>query len=252
MAILPGWREGEPKGKYYEMFKSRFQAKYEQVKNPETEIVYREIPDVIGPHVEQSHEADIAGLLFAREAFKAEQEGFDAVHIGCFAEPGMRSARELCKILVMSAPCAALHVASMLGNKFSIVICGRGHLEPMLREVVRRYGLESKLSSIRTLDVPPTGMNPTLISKKDLREIEQAALEEAKKAIKEDGAEVIIAYAGSYNYLKEHLDVPVINPTIATLKITEALVQMGLTHSKKAYPRPRIPHVYYLSTEPRT
>lgn len=173
------------------------------MKDSNTEIVYRELPDAMGPHVEQSHEADVAGLLYAREAFKAQQEGFDAVHIGCFADPGMRAARELCDILVMSAPCAALHVASMLGDKFSIVICGRGHIESILREVVRRYGLESKLASIRTLDVPPTGMNPTLVSKGELRRIQRAALEEANKAIEEDGAEVIIAYAGLYEYLKK-------------------------------------------------
>lgn len=252
IVILPGWREGEPKQKYHAMIKSYFKAEYDRVKDPDTEIVFREVPDAIGPNVEQHHESDLAGLLFAREAFKAEQEGFDAVHIGCFGEPGMGAAREICDILVMSHVCAALHVASMLGGKFSIVICGRGYIENYLKEVIRRYGLESKLASIRTLDVPPTGMNPTLLSKADLRKMQGVALEEAKKAIDEDGAEVIIAYAGSYDYLKEHLDVPVINPLIATLKITEALIKMGLTHSKKTYPKPRIVHTYYLSRKPPT
>lgn len=252
LAILPGWREGEPTLKHHDLFKSYVEAEYKNVKDPETEIVYGKVPDAIGPHVEQYHEADLAGLLFAREASEAEQEGFDAVLIGCFCEPGMRASRELSNILVMSHPCAALHVASMLGDKFSIVICGRGHIESDIREIVRRYGLESKLASIRTLDVPPTGMNPTLLSKEDVRKMEEAALEEAKKAIEEDGAEVIIAYAGSYEYLKEHLDVPVINPAWAGLTITEALVKLGLTHSKKTYPKPRIPHIYYLSTKPPT
>jgi allantoin racemase len=252
IAILPGWREGELRSKYHALHVSYFEDEFKAVKDPNTEIVYKEVPDAMGPHVEQYHESDLAGLLFAREAFKADQEGFDGVIIGCFCDPGVEEARELCDTLVMSHACAALHVASMLGNKFSIIICGRGHIETITAEVVRRYGLESKLASIRTLDVPPTGMNPTLLSKQDLETMNEKALKEAKKAIKEDGAEVIIAYAGSYEYLKKSLDVPVISPTLAALKMTEALVMMGLCHSKKTYPRPRIPHSYYLSSKPST
>jgi len=244
-AIAAGWMPGEPRPK------RETGLSYEEFKDPDTEVVYRDQPDAMGPHVEQSFERDLAAIPYARAAYEADQEGsFDAVMIGCFEEPGMQAARELCDILVMSAPCATLHVASMLGNKFSIIFCGRGHSEATMLEVVKRYGLESRLASIRTLGFPPTGFNKKLLSEEEFQKMNEVALAEAKKAIEEDGADVIIAYSGSYDYLKKHLDVPVLSQSICTLKITEALVRMGLTHSKKAYPKPRIAHTYYITTKP--
>jgi len=221
--------------------------------DPDTEIIYREVPDAIGPHVEQYHERDLCAIPYARSAYEADQEGdFDAVMIGCFAEPGMRAARELCDILVMSAACATLHVASMLSNKFSIVKGNLGHGGTLFMDNLKRYGLESKLASLRMLDCPPTGMNERLLSKENLKKMHETALEEAKAAIEEDGAELIIGYSGTYSYLKEHLEVPVLSPGICTLKMTEAIVRMGLTHSKIAFAKPRPPHTYYLSRKPPT
>lgn len=256
IAILPGWRPGEPRIKV-ELLSVTSGREVEAAIDPDTEIVYREAPDAIGPYVEQYHDADLSGIIYAREALKAENDGFDAVMIHCFAEPGMNAARELCTIPVMSAWCAAIHVASMLGNKFSIVEAGGDpiaspHGRTQFINKIRSYGMESKLASIRFIDVPPTGANPALLSEEELRKFQEKALEEAKKAIEEDGAEVIIAYAGSYPYLKEKLDVPVVSIDLALLKMTEAIVRMGLTHSKKAYPKPRITHTYYLSEKPPT
>jgi len=249
-AILPGWSKGKTRSKFYAPPNSEM----ESAKDPDTEIIYREIPDAIGPYVSQAHTTDLAGIIFAREALKAEKEGFDATIIGCFAEPGMNAARELCTTLVMSATCAAIHVASMLG-RFSIVMTGGGSIgkfrsENNLINIIKSYGLESRLVSIRLIDVPPTEANLNLISEKESRLFQEKALEEAKKAIEDDGAEVIIAYSGSYPYLKERLDVPVISIEKALIKMTEALVRMDLTHSKKAYPKPSIIHKYYLSEKP--
>lgn len=256
IAILPGWTSGEPRFKI-ELLSVTSDREVKDAIDPDTEIIYEEAPDAIGPYVEQYHEADLAGIIYAREALKAENEGFDAVMIHCFDEPGMNAARELCTIPVMSAMCAAIHVASMLGNKFSIVGAGGDpvagpHGKLQLINKIRNYGMESKLASIRFINMPPTGANLELISKEELKQLQEQALKEAKKAVEEDGAEVIIAYSGTYPYLKRKLDVPVVSIDLALLKMTEAIVRMGLTHSKKAYPKPRVTHTYYLSEKPPT
>lgn len=246
--ILSGWREGEPKPKLEQYWVPK---ELEAVKDADTELVFKDVPDAIGPHVIQDHEADLVGVLYAREAFKAEKEGFDGVFPTCFAEPGINAARELCTIPVMSSTCAAFHVASMLGNKFSIVGVGDGHSETMFMNRIRRYGMESRLASIRLLDVTPPAINPKLTSKEEYRKVREKALELAKKAIEEDGAEVIIAYA-CYEYLRDNLDVPVIHQKIAGLKMLEAIIRMGLSFSKKTYPKPMHIHTYYLSKKPPT
>ena len=42
-------------------------------------------------------------------------------------------------------------------------------------------------------------------------------------------------------YLSERLPVPVINPGPLTYKLAELMLGLGLSHSRKAYPRPNVP-----------
>lgn len=48
-----------------------------------------------------------------------------------------------------------------------------------------------------------------------------------------------MGFLGITDDLQKRLDVPVVNPVTAALKTAEAMVAMGLSHSKVAYPMPR-------------
>ncbi|MNE38256.1 Asp/Glu/Hydantoin racemase [compost metagenome] len=67
-------------------------------------------------------------------------------------------------------------------------------------------------------------------------------LEAARHAIDEDGADVIVLGSTtmhqSHAYLAEHLPVPVLNPGVIAYKLCEVLLDLGLCHSKHAYPSP--------------
>ncbi len=62
------------------------------------------------------------------------------------------------------------------------------------------------------------------------------------RAIEEDGADVIILGSTtmhqSHRFLRDNLPAPVINPGVVDCKLCEALLEMGLTHSKRAFPSP--------------
>ena len=62
------------------------------------------------------------------------------------------------------------------------------------------------------------------------------------RAIEEDGADVIILGSTtmhqSHRFLRDNLPVPVLNPGVVAYKLCEALLDMGLTHSKRAFPSP--------------
>ncbi len=226
-----------------------------ELKNDDTELVVRDAPDAFVHFVEQNYENEMVAVLHAREAWKVEQEGgADAVIIRCNGEPGVKAARELCEnTLVMGSACAVQHVASMLGRRFSYVIAGReqgddgidiDHTKDTLISAAQHYGLEHKLASIRNVNVPPTGFNEQIAAEEDLAPVYEEALEEAKKAVFEDGAEVIIGYGGPrlHDYLVKHLaplGVPVLSTDHTLLKVAEMLVQLGLTQSKRTYPKPR-------------
>ena len=219
------------------------------VADPSTTLELRAAPDAFVEFVEQTYEAELTAVQGAREAWKVEQQGnVDAICIDCNVEPGVKAARELCDTLVMGPACAVQHVASMLGRKFSYVICGREgdvhHVKEALLTASEHYGLSHKLASIREIEINPTGFDESTLSDTEFDKLKQDTLLEAETAISEDGAEVIIAYGGSelYDHLVKnlsHLGVPVLSPDRTLQKVTEMLVRLGLTQSKKTYPKPR-------------
>ena len=66
--------------------------------------------------------------------------------------------------------------------------------------------------------------------------------EEGKRALKEDGAEVLVlgctGMTGMAERLSKELGVKVIDPLPTAVKFAETLVGLGLSHSKLAFPKP--------------
>jgi len=164
---------------------------------------------------------------------KAENEGFNAVVIGCFYDPGLREAREIVSIPVVGPAEASLHLASMLGHKFSILV-GRRKWIPKMEDNVRLYGLKDKLASFRVLNLTVDEMG------KDREKTKEAIKREAKKAVEEDGAEVVVlgctVESGFIDELIKELRVPIIDAVVAAWKTAEMLADLhtkvGLGHSK--------------------
>jgi allantoin racemase len=148
---------------------------------------------------------------------KANREGYDAVIIACFSDPGLHAEE------------ASFHLAAMLGARFSIMTPRKARIHTK-EEEVHRYGMNHYLASVRSLDlsVAETDADP--------QKTKQRVMEEAARAVEEDGAEVIIlGCAGMTGYAKdieEKIKVKVIDPTSVALKLTEAIADLGLSHSK--------------------
>jgi len=163
----------------------------------------------------------------------AEKEGYVAVVIGCFYDTGFREARELVSIPVVPVAMATMHVAATLGHKFSIIV-GRRKWIPKMESNVYMYGLERKLASFRVIDftVPRMAEEP--------EKLKESILVEAKKAVENDGAEVIVlGCTGETGFMKElvnKLRVPVLDPVVTSWKYAEMMadlyLKVGLSHSK--------------------
>lgn len=163
----------------------------------------------------------------------AEKEGYDAVIIGCFYDLGFREAKELVSIPVVPVAMATMHVAATLGHKFSIIV-GRRKCIPKMESNVQMYGLGKKLASFRVIDFTVPRMT------EEPEKLKEAILAEAKRAIEEDGAEVIVlgctAESGFMKELITKLRVPVLDPVVTSWKYAEMMAdlyrKMGLTHSR--------------------
>lgn len=208
---------------------------YEAYKDPDTEI------DIVNPEkgpesIEQIYDETWAGLPTLLEAEKAEKEGYDAVIDYCFEDPALPSLKEALTIPVVGIDEPSVHLASMLGRKFSVVGVGGKNTALAVEDKVASYGLGGKLASVRLTDVR------VLDIMKEFDRLADELMEKGSKAIEEDGADVIVLGCGGLlniaEILQEKLNVPVIDPGLVALKIAEDLVKLKLAQSKKAYPKP--------------
>ena len=192
-------------------------------KAPDTEI--KVISLARGPMHLEYHYYD--ALILAdtlHELKRAEREGYDGGVIGCFYDPGLREAREITEKMVVTAPAeAAMHIATTLGHKFSVIV-GRKKWIPKMHENVVCYGFQDRLASFKPVDLGVYDFQ------RDKEETERRLRAAAKEAIEQDGAEVIILGCtiefGFYKRLQEDLGVPVIDAVLAPLKYLEFLIEL--------------------------
>jgi len=178
------------------------------------------------------------GIL--RKVKEAETSGYDAVIIGCAADPSLREAREIVNIPVVGAGEAAMHLAAMLGHKFSIIIGGRKHI-PKMSDNAKIYGFDlSKIVWGMIGEVWRDVSGPAGKSR-NIEKLKQAILDESRRVVEEEGAEVVIlgcaGMIGLAEQIQCQLGVPVIEPLVAALKTAEILadlkIKLGISHSKK-------------------
>ena len=201
----------------------------ERVKDAETELTVTN-PSHGPVSIESAFDEAYAVPPTLELVKQAEKEKYDAVVLACFSDPGLEAAREAVSIPVLGIEETALHVAAMLGHKFSI-ITGPFRRVPSKTDHVIGLGLESRLASVRPLDMSVLEMDAEPErAKARIREV-------AATAVREDGAEVIIlGCAGLAGYaadIERELGVVVLDPTPVALKMSELLVSLGLRHSKR-------------------
>lgn len=218
-----------------DIWNSMIKEAYEKFKDPDTEIDIINIQK--GPEsIEQIYDEAWAALPTLLEAEKAEKEGYDAVIDYCFGDPALEALKEAISIPVVGLNEPSIHLASLLGRRFSIIGVGGKEAKGLMHDKVAHYGLDKKLASIRMTDIR------VLDIKKEFNRLVEALTEEGRKAIEEDGAEVLVLGCGSLlniaEILRKRLNVPVIDSGLAALKIVEDLVKLELSHSKKAHVKP--------------
>jgi allantoin racemase len=184
-------------------------------------------------HLEYEFYEHLATRNVIEKAVSAEAEGYDAVVIGCFYDPGLREARELVEMPVVGVCEASLHVASMItAGEFSVLV-GRRKWIPKMADNARGYGFEPRIASWRVLGL-------TVPDMRDKEKTQAAVLREARGAVEEDMAECVVlgctGMAGQARRAQEELGVPVLDPVLMGVKVAElrALLwkRFGISHSK--------------------
>jgi len=176
----------------------------------------------------------------------------DAFVIACFDDTGLDAARSLMAAPVIGIGEAAMHMASLLATKFSVVTTLAVSV-PALEHNVRKYGFSHRCGRVRACEVPVLELeNPA----SDARSRISAEIARAKT---EDRAEAIVLGCAGMADLAAALaaehGLPVVDGVAAAVKLAEGLHALGLKTSKSggyAPPRPKAYLGTFASAGPST
>lgn len=140
-----------------------------RIKRPDTELTV--VCPEKGPEtIESAYDEAYAIPPTLDLVEKANQEGYDAIILACFSDPGLEAAKEISNIPVIGIEEATLHMAAMLGAKFSVMTPRRERI-PSKKAHVHMHGLDYFLASVRSLDlsVAETDADPEKTKRRVLR-----------------------------------------------------------------------------------
>lgn len=188
--------------------------------------------------IEGSFDEALCAPGVVHRCMEAARESVDQIVIDCMGDPGLEAAREAVSTCVLGSCETTLHVAAMLGHKFSVLTV----LERVRSLLERRaliYGLREKLASVYAVDVPvlEIGLDEDALAR--------ALLERARVAIERDRADTIVlgctGFLGLSRRLAAALEdsgyaVPVLDPLRTAVATAVSLSALGLSHSPRAFP----------------
>lgn len=207
--------------------------------SPGTEIDVVTAPFGVA-YIETRFEALIGAYAAAQLAGEHAHQ-YDAVVVAAFGDPGLTGLREVLPVPVTGLTEAALASAHLLGHRISVIAISQ-RIQAWYREVIESYGFGSRLASIRALDRPISAIG-------GVQGEHAAALKSlAERAVREDGAEVIVLagapLAGLARSLHGQLPVPVVDGVSSAVRHAETLAALKpcrATQSSFA-PPPAKPH----------
>ena len=158
------------------------------------------------------YESMLFDVYIAEAAFRAE-EGYDAVIMDTVSDSGLYAIRSRLNILAIGPGLISYAVAIMLGKRFSIVTMWDRWRLLLYEKNLDTYHLWEKCASIRAVNIPPDV--ESLFAGKEEESFEKLTAE-ARRAIDEDGADVILLGSTTMHqagdYMAANLPCPVINP----------------------------------------
>ena len=199
-----------------------------QVAAPGTTI-WAVCPEEGAPSIEGHFDEAIAAIGVLQQVKAGRAAGVDGHIIACFGDPGLLAARELAQAPVIGIAEAAMHMATLLATRFSIVTTLPRTLT-IARHLLHQYGFERHCAALHAIDLP-------VLSLDDGSGLaQQKVREQCIAAKKTDGSGAIVLGCGGMADLAQkltlELGIPVIDGVSAAVKMIESLVALRLSTSK--------------------
>jgi allantoin racemase len=193
-------------------------------------------PQEGAPSIEGHFDEAIATLGVLEQVRLGRDAGVDGHIIACFGDPGLLAARELATAPVIGIAEAAMHLATLVATRFSVVTTLPRTLV-IARHLLHQYGFERHCAGLHAIDLPVLALEDgSGLAQQRVRELCIAARDQ-------DGSGAVVLGCGGMadlaRTLTDELGIPVIDGVSAAVKMVEALAALGLRTSKQgdlAYP----------------
>ncbi len=177
-----------------------------------------------GPEIISSRSENAIALAEMLRLAAFHHKGHDVLMLGVSIDTGLQALREMLDIPVVGMAEAALLTASMLGGKIGCLTLGAA-MVPVYEELTASYGLSSRVSKWRAVDVPSaftvTDADP---------EVERALILASEQLVRQDGSDVIVlcgaVLAGYAPQVAAAVGVPVVDPAQAAALQALTLARM--------------------------
>lgn len=160
----------------------------------------------------------------------------DAIIVGMSLDSGVWAAREMMEIPVIGMSEAALHMASLHGNRIGLLVFGG--VTQTYREMVESYGYANRLGALEALGITPQEhlRDPGAVEDKIVERCEELAENGTIDSVILVGA-VAVGLPGK---LQSRLSIPAFEGISCAVLLAESLVRLGAARAKSgSFARPR-------------
>jgi len=183
----------------------------------------------------------------------SEMGKYDAIVTSGSIEPGFFAGRMISKIPIAFCVHSAVHMASLIGDRFTII----EQADPMgqiIRHYVKLYGLGDKLTSVRTIGRSSTHTMGFILRYKkeerirvpEVKKLIDDILAQCVVAIEKERADSIILGCPPLECLEDEIrqaldgagydEIQLISEFPAAVEMAKAMVNMKLMQAPRAYP----------------
>ncbi|MEL0091052.1 MAG: aspartate/glutamate racemase family protein [Rhodospirillales bacterium] len=189
------WYQSVTREGSFPKYRATLQRLIDAASGPEVSVDVHGIRRQGGTGDQYRYLAFLETVEILENVHRAQEQGYDAFLIGNLFDPGLREAREIADIPVMSLGETVMQTAETMGEKFGFVSINK-KFEPRLWDVLYRRRLSDKVAKISSMEVPSMA---ELEAAGDNGQATKALLDRFMTAANETveyGAEVVLAAGG--------------------------------------------------------
>jgi allantoin racemase len=190
-----------------------------------------------GPESIEGRFDEIVSAYWTLECVMQIVERYAGVVVACYGpHPAIEGIREATDVPCLGIMEASVLYALPLGSRFGVVTTSP-RWQPLLEEGVTLLGVEARCAGVRS-----SGLAVLDLDRLPAEQVRARLAEEARAAVEQDGAEVILlgcaGMAGLQEAVASAANVPVVDPVWAGVTLVGALARSGARTSKRNRYRP--------------